>query len=103
VNTYFEVPPRQLAQHRRVQVGRDHRSIGRHPIAQPSGDRAAASADFEAPPAEADPQRIELLHGSRIEHRLKRSEPLALHRADVLKGVCRLISGRHTEPSPRLA
>ena len=95
VDADLEVRPRQLAQHGRVEVGRDHRSAGRHPVAQPGRDRATAGADLEAAPAGADAERVEVADGARVERLGERREPLALRRAGVVEGVGGLVRPGH--------
>ena len=63
-----------------------------HPAGQPGGDRAAAGADLETPPAAADADRLELPHGPRIERLCQGRQSHALHGAGVLEGVGHVIT-----------
>jgi hypothetical protein len=91
----LQVRPRQLAQHRGVHVGRHHLAFGADALGQPGRDRAAAGGNLEAPPAPLDAGEVELPPGSRIELRLECPEPLALQRAGVVEGVCRVVRSGH--------
>jgi hypothetical protein len=46
-----------------VEVHGYHATLGRDPIAQPTGDRAVASTDLEAPPSRRHTETVESLHG----------------------------------------
>jgi hypothetical protein len=85
---------RELTQHRRVEIGRDHLAVRPGPRAEPGGDRDAAGADLEAPPAGPHATRLEVPDGPRVEDRLERAQALALHGAGVVERVRRLLS-RH--------
>ena len=90
VGAHLEVRVRQAVEHRGVEVGRQHRAVGRDAVGQPPGDRAAAGADLQAPPPAADAARLELGDRPRVEERLQGPQPLALRRPRVVVRVLAL-------------
>ena len=73
VDAHLEVEMRPLAQHRRVEVGGEHRAAGSDAIAQPPGDRTAAPADLETAPTGLDAARLQVSDRPRIEQHLERA------------------------------